>query len=360
MFVSNASRYAVVNARGRVLYSALLSPSVFTRLSEAPDLETLIRSLKETVYGPYLAEVEDKSLTPRRVVYQVKGRLADNYLSLLRSVPSRTRPLLTQVYRHFEVDNLKAMLRGIVSGSSWERVRYTLFPLGSFTVLPGQEMVEAGSVEPAVELLSQTAYYATLSHAMERYTTEQSLFPLEVSLDLNYWRELWEDVNRLSGRDRVQALHIIGSLVDMNNLMWAVRYRVYHHLTEEEVINYTLPFGYQVKDDDIRAIAAGADIVQVVHSLYPGLPDVESLLQEPQAGLPQLELQLQRYVADKCRAAFVGYPFHVGIPLAYLILNEYEIQDLTVLLEAKSAAMPVKDFRPYLLMENPANKGTGA
>jgi len=204
-------------------------------------------------------------------------------------------------------------------------------------------------VEAAVALLSQTPYYTILSHAMERYSTEQSLFPLEVSLDLTYWRELWEDVNRLSGQDREHALRIIGSLVDTTNLMWAIRYMVYHHLAEEEVINYTLPFGYRVKDDDIRAIAAGADIVQVVSRLYPDLPNVETMLQAPQAGLPQLELLLQRHVADECRSAFVGYPFHVGIPLAYLILNELEIQDLTVLFEAKAAGMPVEDFRSYLM-----------
>jgi hypothetical protein len=38
-------------------------------------------------------------------------------------------------------------------------------------------------------------------------------------------------------------MKIIGSLLDMNNLMWAIRYKVYHKLSEEELINYTLPFG---------------------------------------------------------------------------------------------------------------------
>lgn len=357
MFSSSVSGYAAVNARVRILYSVLLSSSVLNRLADAPDLGALTRALKETIYEPYLAGVEEKSLTSRRIIYQIKGRLADNYLSLIRAVPSQARPLLTQLYRHFEVDNLKAVLRGIVSGSSWDRVRYVLFPLGSFTVLPAQEMVEAGSVATAVEMLSQTPYYTTLSYAMERYTAEQSLFPLEVTLDLYYWRELWANVNRLSGQDRVHALHIVGALVDMNNLMWAIRYRVYHHLAEEEVINYTLPFGYRVKDEDIRAIAAGAEIVQIVNRLYPDLPNVDSLLQEPQTGLPQLELQLQQHVANECRVAFVGYPFHVGISLAYLTLNELEIQDLTVLLEAKSEDMPADEFRPYLLMGNSMNEG---
>lgn len=343
------SGYASIHARVRAMASNLLTPQAWARLCETTDLNALIGLLKDTAYGPYLTRVEDKNLTPRRAAYQIKGRIADAYVTVIGLAPAHTRPLLTQLYRHFEVDNLKAVLRGIVTGASWDRVRYVLFPLGSVAVLPAQAMVEAEGVGAAVEQLRGTPYYDTLSHAMKRYTAEQSLFPLEVALDLDYWRTLWSDVNRLPSQDRAQSLRIVGSLLDMNNLMWAIRYRVYHHLSEEEVINYTLPFGYWVRDEDIRAIAAGADIPQVVARVYPDLTDVETLLQEPRSGLPELELQLQRHVAEQCRAAFSGYPFHIGIPLAYVVLNELEIQDLTVLIEAKSSQTPAEGFRPHLL-----------
>jgi V/A-type H+-transporting ATPase subunit C len=310
----------------------------------------LFAVLKETAYGPYLAEMDAKDLTSRRVISQIKGHLANAYLTVIRLVPEQTRALVTQLYRLFEVDNLKAVLRGVTTGASWQEVRYVLFPLGSSTVLSPQAMMEAGNVGAAVERLRGTPYYRTLSHAMKRYSAEQTTFPLEVALDLDYWRELWRDVQRLSKRDRVQALRIVGSLVDVNNLMWAVRYRVYHHLSEEEIINYTLPFGYRVRDAHIRAIAAGADVAHTVAQVFPGLTDVASLLQEPRSGLPKLELQLQSYVAEQCRAAFIGYPFHIGIPLAYVVLNELEIQDVTVLIEAKSLQIPAERFQSHLLL----------
>ncbi|MCD6554553.1 MAG: V-type ATPase subunit [Anaerolineae bacterium] len=344
------SGYAAVHARVRAMYSTMLTPETWGALYESADFATLISLLKKTVYGPYLTAVEDKDLTPRRSVYQIKGHLADAYVTVIYMVPESARPLLIQLYRLFEVDNLKAVLRGVATGASWDQVRYVLFPLGSFTVLPAQAMIEEESVGAAVELLRGTPYYSTLSHAMERYTAEQSLFPLEVALDLDYLRELWSDINRLPSRDREQALRIVGSLIDMNNLMWAIRYRVYHHLSEEEIINYTVPFGYRVRDEDIRAIAAGADIAQVVTRIYPDLADVSPLFQEPRSGLPQLELRLQRRIVKQCRAAFIGYPFHIGIPVAYVLLNELEIQDLTVLIEAKSLQVPAEEFQLHLVM----------
>jgi V/A-type H+-transporting ATPase subunit C len=350
MLDSGVTSYAAIHGRVRPRYATLLTPQVWAGLCEAADFEALTRLLKDTAYGPYLTRIEDKNLTPRRAVYQVQSRIADAYSAVIRLANTPARDVLTQLYRHFEVDNLKAVLRGIVAGAPWDRIRYVLFPLGQNTVLPAQAMVEAGSVGSAVNLLRGAPYYDTLSHAMQRYTTEQSLFPLEVALDLNYWRKLWGDVNRLSSEDRAQALRIVGSLLDMNNLMWAIRYRVYHHLSEEEVINYTLPFGHRVRDEDIRAIAAGADIPRVVARIYPDLTDVDTLLREPRSGLPKLERQLQRRLVEHCRAAFTGYPFHIGIPLAYAVLSELEIQDLTVLIEAKSEQISAEEFQSHLLM----------
>ena len=343
------SGYAVINARVRAMSSNLLTSQQWTNLCQTPDSRSLVESLNETAYHEYLVNVDEKELTPRRAVYQIKHRIADAYLTVIRLALAHTRPLLMQLYRHFELDNLKAVFRGIISGASWERVRFVLFPFGSDTVLPAQAMVEAGSVEAAVALLHDTPYYDTLSHALKRYAAEQSLFPLEVALDLNYFRQLWNEVKQLTGDDRNQSLRVVGSLLDMNNLMWAIRYRVYHHLSEEEIINYTLPFGHRVQDEDIRAIAAGADISQVVARAYPTLPEISTLLQDPRTDLPMLELHLQRYLGKQCKAVFAGYPFHVGIPLAFVTLTELEVQDLIVIIEAKAVQMPPERFQPLLL-----------
>ena len=234
-------------------------------------------------------------------------------------------------------------------GESWQKIRFTLFPLGDFTIFPAQAMAESKSVESAIEFLRGTPYYLTLSHAMERFNAEQSLFPLEVALDLDHWREMWQDLNQLNINDKKPALRLIGSILDKNNLTWAMRYRVYHNLSEEEIINYTLPFGYHVKDDDIHTIAAGGDVTPIIARIYPNLANSSTLLGNLDKNLPELELQLQMCTLHECQEAFSGYPFNAGIPIAFLLLSEMEIQDLTVLMEAKSMQIPADRFNRYLL-----------
>ena len=354
MSTQGVQAYSLVHATVRALYSTMLTPETWSALVQAQDFDALLSVLSKTVYGPYL-QVEHQELTPRRAVYQIRWHLADVYEKLIRLTPEPGQRLLLQLWRLYEVDNLKATLRGVETGASWDQVRHLLYPMTRYITITAadmEKMIRSGDMARAIEHIRHTPYYDTLAHALERYRNERNLFPLEVALDLDYHRGLWQSINQLTGIDHEQALRVVGPVLDVNNLLWAIRYRVYHHLSEQEIINYTLPFGYQVRDEDIRAIAAGADIAQVVRGIYP---DVEvSPLISGEGGLAALELSLQRHVVKTCHAAFIGYPFHVGIPAAYLLLNEYEIRDLTVLIEAKASRLPAEAFVSMLATQMPA------
>jgi vacuolar-type H+-ATPase subunit C/Vma6 len=109
-------------------------------------------------------------------------------------------------------------------------------------------------------------------------------------------------------------------------------------------------FGHRIQDSDIRAIAAGGDIASTLtRASFPELQDAGALLDEPQSGLPRLEIELKRSVVRRCLAAFLGNPFHIGIPLAYLVLHDLEVQDLIVLLEAKVSQVVSEEFHLYLV-----------
>jgi V/A-type H+-transporting ATPase subunit C len=349
--MAGVSVFAGLHAHARAIYSEKLDAETRTRLSAAADLKAMIDILDGTAYGPHLRKVAEERLTARRMVYQLRGRIAEIYASILHWTPAPYRKVMEQVFRRYEIDNLKAVLRGVETGAGWNEVQFVLFPYGPESVLPMETMAESGDIRSAVEKLHGTPYYETLDHAMERYLAEGSLFPLEVSLDLQYWRTLWDGVRHLPAADRKPCLRLIGSRMDVNNLMWAVRYKVYYGLSEEEVINYTLPFGYRLPDEDLRRIAAGADIPEIMTRVFPEIGEMAPLLEDPRRGLPLVEARLGRRIAHECRAVLSGYPFHIGVPLAIAMLSEMETQDLTVLVEAKTLQTPPEAYRPYLLTE---------
>ena len=316
-------------------------------LIQARNLDALVTTLTTTAYAPYLT-IDHRALTPRRVVYQLRWHLAHNYDKLIRMTPEPGCTLLTQMWRLYEVDNLKATLRGIATGASWNEVLHLLSPMArhiTLTLDDMQRMLASGAIVRAIERIRHTPYYETLLHALERYEAEQNLFPLEVALDLDYRRAIWQAIHNLKGVDHEHALRLVGTLIDVDNLLWAARYRAYHGLSTQEIINYTLPFGYQVRDEDIRAIATSAEgdlnaVLKVVRRLYPDLGELEDVT--PEHRLAALERALNRRMARLCRKAFSGDPFHIGVQVAYLILLEYELRDLTAIVEAVASGLPVE------------------
>jgi vacuolar-type H+-ATPase subunit C/Vma6 len=348
------SNYAALNARVRIMYGELLGAAQLAELGQSSDLSRLIAGLRQTPYAPYLRSDKGSDFTVRGVIGSAKARLAEAYQSIIQLAPLQARRVLIQLYRRYEINNLKAVLRGISTAapgesraSVWDRVRTLLFPYGPGTVLPAEAMVESGGLGVAIDMLRSTVYFEALSSGLKRYSAEKSLFPIEVALDLFQWRTLWQETQKLSGPDQFQAARVIGSLVDVTNLLWAIRYRTYQQLAEEEVINYTLPFGYRVHDQDIRAVAAGADLAQLISRLYPGT--LEAVQEGAQLDLPRLEVNLQRRVISTCRAEFVGDPFHVGLPLAYLVLHDAEVRDLTLVTEAIASGVQPAAFRSLML-----------
>ncbi len=331
----------MVNTVTRARYAMMLSREMWDALLQAQDFDAVLETLAQTVYGPYL-HIPRQALTPRRVEYQLRWYLADAYGRLIRLTPPPGRQLLAELWRIYEVDNIKAILRGVQAGASWDQVRHLLAPMArhvTVTMEMAERMMQSASVAQAIEVLRDTPYYDPLSHALSQYRSEHRLFPLEIALDLDHYRQLWRRIHAFKGQDYTMAMRLVGTLIDVDNLMWAIRYRTYHHLSEEEIINYTLPFGYRIHDDDIRTIASGTEetlaetIRRIVRRAYPTLEGVDRISLRPRSGLVALEYALQDHLARVCQIAFAGYPFHIGVPIAYLLLVEREIRHLTAWIE---------------------------
>ncbi len=342
------SAYAYVYTRIHGMIGRLLPTAAFSRLSNSPDLPSLLAALHDTDYAKYLENTKDGSLTSRRASYEIHKRLTDAFRMIMKYAPDSALPILKQTYQLYELDNLKAVLRGIEIGETWETIRFMLFPMEGFQTLPFEEMVKAGSVEKATTLIKATPYYPVLIRAMDRYREEGSLFPLEVALDLDYWRRSWDQVNALPQHEKQITQKLLGLIIDKNNLTWAARYRIYHHLTESEIINYTLPFGYRIDDEIIRSVASGLPLTELVAKAYPAITPFITSQEGITEKLPLVEVALTRMFLQTCRSVFTMNSFDIGFVLAFLYLLEIEIQDLTLLIEAKALGIQPERYAPYL------------
>lgn len=327
-------RYSRPNAQLRAMISRLLTPEQLRALSATRDLEGVLRSLQETAYGPVSARLLERGAGLADVERAVLGTLVEAYRRTASLVGGDGGRLVAEMARRLEVENLKAILRARARGESPDVVRPLLVPLGRLSRLPVSDLLQAEDVDAVASALADANYGPVLQSALPRYAAEGSLFPVEIALDLHYYRRLWSAVQRLSGRDLQMVTTMMGTRCDLLNLDWIIRYRLIYRLSPEEIFNYTLPYGHRVDDAVVRR-AASAEGMEGIAGAAPE-PYRSLLSQAANAADPvdRASVLLHRHLVSVARSALAGYPFHLGIAVAHLWLKEAEVHDLRAVLEA--------------------------
>ncbi|MGK7312652.1 MAG: V0D/AC39 family V-type ATPase subunit [Candidatus Longimicrobiales bacterium M2_2A_002] len=345
-------RYAAVNARLRARLR-LLDDRDWDRLLQSADVDGVVDVLRSTGYREALEPAETAG--PVQLERRLAARVARDFRLPLAFVRGKPGGLLEWVWRRFEVDNLKTVLRGVERSVDAGRLHEMLVPLGDDSTVDWRGLSQAGSVQAVVEQLEGTFYGQVLDQAMEGYRGDVGLFALEVALDLAWRRRLLRRIEDLGGRDRREARRFLRTRIEVENLSWACRYRRFSRLDPAEILGYTLHRRLRVDDRVVRRVATGADPGSIAHELWGHRV---SGLQEAAGGddadvVVELEQAMTRGLHNEARRVFRSYPFHLGVILAWQTLLEDEVRDVVTVIEGVQAGWPPEQIGRQLIREAP-------
>jgi len=350
----DAVTYSAANARLRGQRAKLLDGEVWRDLLASKDYAAALDVLRRTAVGQVLSAQDVAHLTVEDVERHLYARLADSHLRAMAFLRGPRRDLLVVLWQRFELNNLKALFRGLEQQMDIGRLRRYLTPLGDFSTLPWDALMHERTVVGLIDLLRETHYINPLRNALPMYQRDGSLFGLEVALDIRYYRDLAAAVNKLHGSDHREARRVVGTRIDLLNVSWAYRFREYYKLSPEEIVNYTLWRTFRTDTALVRRIAMGADPRQVLRDLLGSDVDVEQIgdwEEDSARGLIKLEMALDRYYYRTALRESAGYPFRLGVILGYLGLLQYEARDLVTLLEGKTMGWDAARIREHLIRD---------
>jgi V/A-type H+-transporting ATPase subunit C len=295
----DAIRYASTSAYVRGLYSRLLSEATWRDLLHAEGLDAAISLLRATPYSDAISAVEQSGgLSLERIERALAGKVAANCYKAMAFVGGAARRLVKVWWQHFELENLKVLFRGLDQGTEPDVIHSLLIPLGEHSTLPWDVLLHESSVSGLIERLRDTHYINPLRAAFRIYQREHTPFALEVAMDIRYYRDVAAAIKDLGGTEREEARLLFGTRLDILNVLWAYRYRVYYNLSAEEIINYTLWRTFRTDINLVRDIALGAapsDVLIRVWGEDAFDQDLLAELSDEAQMMPKLEMLLQRY-----------------------------------------------------------------
>ncbi len=341
-----AARYGYPNAKVRALRSRKLTEQDYHFLLAARDLPACLVYLATTSYRPYLPDPEEGVPELSSLERQLARPLLDDYFKIVHSLPgTRERALILALFRRFEAENLKIVLRALFRGLSREAVSHLLYPVDQLSDLDWDVLWASTSVPELLKQLRPDVFGRSLQHALPQFEAQARPFPLEMALDSSCIRILQRAVSALGNRyDRTVSEKIISLYIDILNISWVIRLKTVYGLYPEEIVNYTLPGGNVITLGCLSRLARAEEIAEFIGHLPSSFRRELSAIRDWE----KIGQRLEKYFVKALARIFSGRPFHIGIGVAYLLEKEIELADLITLLQAKAKKSTVEEISSRL------------
>ena len=335
------TRYAYVYARIRARLSDMLTGRDLRALVDAHK-EDFIAALMDTPYKASLTKENLTEIDAHTIEKALKQELVYQYLMVIRSTEASLRDFMIELFRRFEVMNMKAIIRA-KAGAAGTTESVLLFPVEPL-FKDYRSILATGSLEEAIKHFEEH-YRGALEASMPEYKSSNKLLDLENALDRVLFGAICSTKERLRRADRETVEKLMGTELDIANIMTLLRCKE-EGIAVADMERYFIPYSYAF-DLDIDAVrdAFAADSISSAIQLLPDCPYKPVLSDaiphyEEQKSLLPFELALQRYFVKWIRKAMFGYPIDIGTVLGYLYLKELEIRNICTIAVCKENELP--------------------
>lgn len=337
------SKYALINAKLRARISKILPDAAFDQLIKAPSLDAALAVLRDTNF----AVLED--------VYARTGDLKQAELELLKfeiclygdvkkHLRANSAQLIDALLTQFEIDNLKNAIRVYFDRQIRQRgadtsIHYILHAR-IIHELPIDLILNANSLDEIAGLCTGTPYGPIIRQYSHTVESTESLFRLEIALDHFYYENLEAAIQQLDKKDQAIARRLIGVEIDLQNISWVMRFKNFYDLPLETALATIIPGGFNFSQSVISALYRTQNISSVLEGFvkgkYPGLSALcDAQTSDTGSRLLLIQRILQEIKRHEVQRILSGYPFSIGIILAYFLLKREELQKIRMLLNAK-------------------------
>ncbi len=338
--------YGFINAKLRTRLSKILEDPEMTALLRADSAAEVVSLLEPTDYqeaAKTFVDTADIRLT-EAAIFEAEVAFFTDVVDKISGPPGN---FVAALLLRYEVETLKRALRIWFEKHVKQRdvTGEIDYLYDGFPRLRVKEIIEAKTLVEVSELLARTPYSKALNKAAQTEISRWGLFSLETDLDRLFFTTLSERMHNLSKTDRKIAGKIIGVEIDLENLERVVRFKDLYGFSHEQLMDYLIPSGALLKKPDMKGESSEI-IKSYVTGHYRGLtPLLESLGREKYSNLILLEAVLNEVLAVEVKRALLGYPFTIGIILAYLFLKRREARRIVRILNAKAYGIDEERLR---------------
>ncbi len=347
----SVARYSYINAKIRSMKADILTSEQWDALIGARDMFAALRVLDSTSYS-HLVQDMDETTSPIAVERVLQTDFNNILIEIQNDIPTATQQLMTWITRKFQKEVVKSVLRLFASNSDQTTAERLLIPIDPFTLNRLLSLLESKDLHSLALQIPDQFFQSEILKALPRYEETGDLFVLEHTLDISVIQNLYKNVQQLEGQDHEMTAKLIGTEIDLMNLMITLRTH-FLGFSSTEAEDLLIKATFRLPLDLCRRALLSRNFEERVQTFkgsnYRDLISQSWEAFEQYQSLAVFEHNFHKQIRSDSAEAMLGYPFHFGIVLGFLNLKWYETLNLKAVMNGKADQLDPNIIRRALI-----------
>jgi len=348
--VTRVSAYSQIVVKAGVERSYLIDKKTLHSLAECRSSEELISRLKGSIYRNALRSIGNSSAEELQYIF--KEELIRLYRRMLSFSPEEIQSFLRDYVSRFEIENLKALLKGknvgIPQRTLVKRIHLSVEEIFGRRDLFTQAIKDK-DVKSVIERFRETEYGPILLEGIQKYEETGSTKFFDFSLDRAYYENLLDSLGAIPQVDREMVSPFVGAKVDVFNIVTILRSKFLGYPPHSIYRMVTHRF-YKLTESQIRSLISSESINSALNMIKKGFYGI--FLLTP-GEFEEVLINFERAVkssglADLEKKRIVD-PFTIASPLSVIVRKEVEVENLTRISSAIECGWKPEDIVSVLL-----------
>lgn len=347
-----------LNTRLHAMRAQFLSRREYEMILALPDLSSIAAALRETPYGQFIESTGGEVPEAARIEEALRRNVSQTLARLLAISSGDCAEAVRLVLGHWEVQAVKTVLRGLVSGAYPAEILSSLVPTGLHDEAALEEMCRQADPRALAELMVtwREPLGRALLRALPSFREPRDLAILESALDRSWFEQAASRLREIRpsspGED---ALSLFVSLsVDTMNLMTVLK-EVGDRIVPVNRDRYLLPGGRVFDESALDRIRASPTLAEALREAGRSLfLRPLAALPAPAGGVPFLavvERQLDRVLLGASRYLARVDPLGWGPLVSFLLDKLREVRNLRMIVRARLVDLPESELGHLLILE---------
>lgn len=248
-------KYPALNAKMKCMYSNNLSKEEFEELLRQSNLKEAISLIKSKF--PFLENLNEK-MHRKELEQELNNLFIYDILKIFKYLNKNEIEILMQFLSKYELNCVKNVFRNVTTNRDSREYLKNIdnWTTKMFKNIDGiNEITEETAF---LELIKSEDYYKVFAE-YEEIIENAPLEEIEVKLDKFYFEKIY----KLAKKYNKNLLYLIGTEIDLLNVIWIYRSKKYFKYSENEIKEILIPINYKLSKKNIDDLINSEDFIDM-------------------------------------------------------------------------------------------------